>query len=82
MLDTIIVDGPHPLASKNQQIVLENSLNNSGEIGRKKIDEKKLWEKSGIQVFQKQHKSFWQIFSLFHSFENKSWRILKCPQKE
>ena len=42
MLDTIIVDGPHPLASKNPQIVLENSLNNSGEIERKKKNDKKL----------------------------------------
>ena len=45
MLDTIIVDGPHPLASKNPQIVLKNSLNNSGEIEReKKKNDKKLSE--------------------------------------
>ena len=44
MLDTIIVDGPHPLASKNPQIVLENSLNNSGEIERKKKNDKKSSE--------------------------------------
>ena len=44
MLDTIIVDGPHPLASKNPQIVLENSLNNSGESERKKKNDQKLSE--------------------------------------
>ena len=69
MLDTIIVDGPHPLASKNPQIVLENSLDNSGEIERKKINDKN-YEKSGIQVFQ--IKSTQDIFSLLHCFKSKS----------